>query len=313
MGETSDSSKNPNENKTVSFADLVKGKKPYMLNDSDLLSLPDASLYEKEPSLDLPLELTEEGEDKKRVWHGDYWTVQQQTLRVFNFYPNFDPERQNTSCASIWVSFPCLYIELWTKRILLSIAKILGKPIVIDQKILDHDVGNYADVLIDIDFAKPIPKRIRLKANGNDFWQYVEVQDLENIKFCTHCKFMGHKFENCLAARKILGNAVVDGKQVATVNNPKNKEEWKIKKTHAEVIISHVNHVDNINNIATRGGSQSRQECSYALSADVVVIAASNDQNKGNSFASNQEKETVDNKQLEEELNNSFIEYPEAH
>ncbi|XP_026459756.1 uncharacterized protein LOC113360463 [Papaver somniferum] len=228
-GETSDSSKNPNENKTVSFADLVKGKKPYLLNDSDLLSLPDASLYEKELALDLPLKLTQErreifqfslirrlnfkglklnevqkvleeqwklsdrrsnlvpmtkfffiikltiAEDKKHVWHGDTWVVQDQQLRVFNFYPNFDPERQNTSCDTVWVSFPCLYIELWTKRILLSIAKILGRPIAIEKKTLDHDVGNYAAVLIDIDFAKPIPKRIRLKAKGNEFWQYVEV------------------------------------------------------------------------------------------------------------------------------------------
>ncbi|XP_026378412.1 uncharacterized protein LOC113272832 [Papaver somniferum] len=261
-----------------------------MLNDSNLLSLPDASLYEKEPALDLPLELTQEGreifqfsligrlnfkglklnevqkvleaqwklgdrrsklvpmtkgffiikltttKDKKHVWHGDTWVVQDQQLRVFNFYPNFDPERQNTSCATVWVSFPGLYIELWTKIILLSIAKILGRPIAIDQKTLDHDVGNYAVVLIDIDFAKPIPKRIRLKANGNEFWKYVEVQDLENIKFCTHCKFMGHKFENCLAARKLLGgsksveshkNQIQKSKDGKEVSNTNKKYAWR--------------------------------------------------------------------------------------
>lgn len=111
------------------------------------------------------------------------------------------------------MSFPGLYIELWTKKILLSIARVPGKPIAIDQKTLDHDVGNYAAVLIDIDFAKLIPERIRLKANGIEFWQYVEIQDLENIKFCSHCKYMGHKFENCLAARRILG-----GKLAGTIS-----------------------------------------------------------------------------------------------
>ncbi|XP_026433583.1 uncharacterized protein LOC113331020 [Papaver somniferum] len=249
------------------FADLVKGKKPYMLTYSDLLSLPEASLYIEKPTLGLPIELTQEGsdifqfsltgrlnfkglklndakksleeqwgfsdgrcklvpmtkgffiikltsaEDKERVWHGDSWKVQKQTLRVMNFYPNFDPERQNTSHATFWVSFPGLCIELWTKKILLSIAIILGKPIVIDQKTLDHDVGNYVVMLIDIDFAKVVPKTIRLKANEREFWKYVEIQDVENTKFCTHYKIMGHKFENCLASRKILGSSIMEEKR----------------------------------------------------------------------------------------------------
>ncbi|XP_026396025.1 uncharacterized protein LOC113290656 [Papaver somniferum] len=282
MGENPVSSTKSNGVHKATFADLVKGKKPYMLTDSDLLSLPEASSYLEEPALVLPLELTKEGsdifqfsligrlnfkvlklnevqksleeqwgfgdgrcklvpmtkgffiiklifaEDKERVWHGDSWKVQNQTLRVMKFYPNFDPEKQTTSHATVWVSFPGLYIELWTKTILLSIAKILGKPIAIDQKTLDHDVGNYAAVLIDIDFAKEIPKRIYLTANGKEFWQYVEVQDMENVKFCSHCKFMGHKFENCQAARKILGNSVIDGKRVlndTADSNPKNKKK----------------------------------------------------------------------------------------
>lgn len=111
------------------------------------------------------------------------------------------------------------------KKILLSIARIIGKPIAIDQKTLDHDVGNYAVVLIDIDFAKSVPTRIRLKANGKEFWQYVEIQDMEKINFCTHCKFMGHKFENCLAARKILGGPVLYGASFETrILNQKCKE-----------------------------------------------------------------------------------------
>ncbi|XP_026433438.1 uncharacterized protein LOC113330849 [Papaver somniferum] len=248
---------------------------------------------------------------------------------------NFDPERQNTSYASVWVNFPGFYIELWTKKFLLSIAKILGKPIAIDQKTLDHDVGNYADVLIDIDFAKPIPKIIRLKANGNEFWQYVEVQDLENIKFCTHCKFMGHKFENCLAARKLLGGSKSSNvsqkpekknpcckkkvsqkpqKDDKEVNNPNKKYAWSEvrgknnvngngsnadKGIHSEVIVSHENHAENVNNIEANERIQS-----------VGAITAQTDQGVG--FSSHQEKELAEDKQLEDELNSSFVEYREA-
>ncbi|XP_026442638.1 uncharacterized protein LOC113342256 [Papaver somniferum] len=310
MGETSDSSKNPNENKTVSFADLVKEQWGIGTGRCKLVPVTKGFFIIKLISK----------EDKERVWHGDSWTVQQQTLRVFNFYPNFDPERQNTSCASVWVSFPGLYIELWTKRILLSIAKILGKPIAIDQKTLDHDVGNYANVLIDIDFAKPIPKRIRLKANSNEFWQYVEVQDLENIKFCTHYKFIGHKFENCLAARKLLGGSKSSNvsqkpqKDDKEVNNPNKKYAWREvrgknnvngngsnadKGIHSEVIVSHENYAENVNNIVAKEGIQS-------------VGASTTQTDQGVGFSSHQEKELAEDKQLEDELNSSFVEYREA-
>ncbi|XP_026459465.1 uncharacterized protein LOC113360139 [Papaver somniferum] len=227
-------------------------------------------------------------EDKECVWHGETWVIQNQQLRVFNFYPNFDPERQNTTRVTVWVSFPGLYIELWTKKILLSIAKILGKPIAIDQKTLYHDVGNYAAVTIDIDFAKMIPKRIRLKANGKEFWQYVEIQDLENIKFCTHYKFMGHKFENCLAARKILGSANAEKKYF--VENVKNEKEDKtIKYAWKERFFSE------------REGVQSEK-------GNVTEVATtSNVVSKATPV-----QECAEDKLLKEELNNSFIEYREA-
>lgn len=62
-GESSDSHAKLHENKVESFADLVKGKKPYMLTDSDPTSLPDATIFCDEPALDLPLYFTQEGKD----------------------------------------------------------------------------------------------------------------------------------------------------------------------------------------------------------------------------------------------------------
>ncbi|XP_026445245.1 uncharacterized protein LOC113345787 [Papaver somniferum] len=281
-------------------------------------------------------------EDNERVWHGATWVVHNQQLRVYNFYPNFDPERQNTSRAAVWVSFPGLYIELWTKRILLSIAKILGRPIAIDQKTLDHDVGNYATVLIDIDFAKEIPKRIYLKANGKEFWQYVEVQDIEKVKFCSHCKFIGHKFENFLAARKILGSLIMDGKRVLndTAVNPKTKKEWKLKKPNSDVVSSHDNHAVNVNKsdtlagvISSGVGVSSNQE--KGKQAPIIpfiseftevrsessigkgVIHSAVDNVQGNKVKDGNgnvviDQECADDKQLEEDLNSSLIEYREA-
>lgn len=59
----SDSNAQTHETKIASFADLVKGKKPYMLTNSDLQTLPDAIFFQDEPVLDLPPEFTQEGRD----------------------------------------------------------------------------------------------------------------------------------------------------------------------------------------------------------------------------------------------------------
>ncbi|XP_026403895.1 uncharacterized protein LOC113299146 isoform X2 [Papaver somniferum] len=161
-------------------------------------------------------------EDKEHVWHGGSWMVGKQSLRVINFYVNFDPERQPTSKTTLWVYFPGLFVELWTKKILISMAKLIGK------KTLDHDFCNYVVVLIEIDMAKPIPNRIRVKANGNIFWQYVDVQDLEKANLCSHCKIMGHLLADCNAARKIIKRTVgTDGNRTEVTKQGASVSQWK--------------------------------------------------------------------------------------
>ncbi|XP_026428613.1 uncharacterized protein LOC113324505 [Papaver somniferum] len=123
------------------------------------------------------------------------WFVNQQELRLMDWYPGFDPERQNTSHAPVWVHLPGLHAELWTERSLLSIGKAVGNPIVVDQRTLNLEFGSYASVLVDVDFAKHIPDRILLTAGGRTFWQYVELP--KHPKFCLHCNIVGHNESGC--------------------------------------------------------------------------------------------------------------------
>lgn len=56
------------------------------------------------------------------------------------------------------------------------------------------EYGYFASVLIDIDFSKHIPERILLKANGREFWQYMEIH--KHPKFCSKCSIIGHGDED---------------------------------------------------------------------------------------------------------------------
>ncbi|XP_026443521.1 uncharacterized protein LOC113343609 [Papaver somniferum] len=216
-------SSNPNLAKPISFADTVTGRKTLNPTTIDLSTLPNPTLKEGEPALQIPTDLYQEGckrfqhsliarldftglkfnevkqtlmeqwkfssihcsfipmskcffivrltnEADKEMIRGSKWMVNQHQLRMIDWYPGFNPEKQRTSHAATWVRFPGLHMELWTERSLLTIGKALGTPIVVDHRTLDLEYGHFAVVLVDIDFAKHIPERIHLSAGGRKFF-----------------------------------------------------------------------------------------------------------------------------------------------
>ncbi|KAI3849088.1 hypothetical protein MKW98_029013, partial [Papaver atlanticum] len=128
-------------------------------------------------------------EDKEKIRNGPKSVVNNQTLQLQDWYLNFNPNKQRTSHAAIWVMFPELPMELWTKKSLSSIGKSFGTPIVVDERTLKLEYGYFASVLIDIDFSKHIPERIFLKVGGKQFWQYIDIHKYP--KFCSKCNIIG--------------------------------------------------------------------------------------------------------------------------
>ncbi|KAI3923830.1 hypothetical protein MKW98_002843, partial [Papaver atlanticum] len=241
-------SSNPSLVKPLSFADTVKGRKTLNPTNIDLSALPNPTLNEGEPALEIPTDLFQEGckrfqhsliarldftglkfnvvkqtlmeewkfsssqcsfipmskgffivrlttEVDKEMIRGSKWIVNQQQLRMIDWYPGFNPEKKRTSHAATWVRFSGLHMELWTERSLLAMGKALGTPIVVDQRTLDLEYGHFASVLVDIDYAKHIPERIRLSAGGRKFWQYINIPSYP--KFCSVCNIIGHIDDEC--------------------------------------------------------------------------------------------------------------------
>ncbi|XP_026420110.1 uncharacterized protein LOC113316099 [Papaver somniferum] len=134
-------------------------------------------------------------EDKVKIRDGKTWKINQQELRLQDWFPWFDPDKESSSHATVWVNFPGLYVELWTEKILLSLGKNLGNPIMVDKKTLNRDYGCYATVLVDIDFVKTVPDSIHVTVGGRSFEQFVELQKIP--KFFSHCKIFGHVESDC--------------------------------------------------------------------------------------------------------------------
>lgn len=143
----------------------------------------------------------ENEEDRNFIWTNGPWKVGNQLLRIRDWCPSFRAEDQRISSANVWVRFPGLSIEYWDVSVLFAIARTVGNPIQVDQTTVNQDLGYYASVLVEIDFAKPIPEKVWVEGFEGGFWQKVEVP--KPPKFCNHCKIIGHLVHECRAIKAI--------------------------------------------------------------------------------------------------------------
>ncbi|KAF6150995.1 hypothetical protein GIB67_016473, partial [Kingdonia uniflora] len=134
-------------------------------------------------------------EDRNKIWSGEPWVIGNQLLRLLPWSPFFDPEKRNNSHALVWVKFLGLGVEFWEVDTLMALARTLGTPIQIDHSSVMMDFGYFAKVLVNIDLADPIPSKIMMEVEGGDFWQRIELG--ATLKFCSHCKIIGHTFAEC--------------------------------------------------------------------------------------------------------------------
>ncbi|XP_026443171.1 uncharacterized protein LOC113343064 [Papaver somniferum] len=175
-------------------------------------------------------------DDKDKVFkdgNKNPWIVNDQPLRLIEWYPGFDADKQCTSHSTVWVKFPSLPVEMWVEKTLLALGKSLGTPIVVDKRTLNHEYGHYASVLIDIDFAKHDTDSVYVEVDGRHFLQPIEI--LKQPKFCSKCKIVGHLDKECrkkhavnaLHAAHARTDARKNQPQTLVIHQGENNDTWQ--------------------------------------------------------------------------------------
>ncbi|XP_026416790.1 uncharacterized protein LOC113312247 [Papaver somniferum] len=95
----------------------------------------------------------------------------------------------------VWVRFPGLSLEFWKEIFLFTICRELGTPIKVDNATINCEVGYYANVLVEMDFAESIPNKIWIGTKFGGFYQDVLIPECP--KFCSSCKIVGHLVTEC--------------------------------------------------------------------------------------------------------------------
>ncbi|XP_026417249.1 uncharacterized protein LOC113312726 [Papaver somniferum] len=149
------------------------------------------------------------------------WEVMDQILKIRNWMYNFRPTSQRTSKAFVWVRFPGLGLGFWSESILFKICKEIGTPIKIDEATTKCDVGYYANVLVEVDFASSVPNKVWIGTKYGVFFQEVSIPDCP--KYCSSCKMVGHFIIEC-RVEKAKSNET-NSENIITPQQPKSSSE----------------------------------------------------------------------------------------
>ncbi|XP_019235772.1 PREDICTED: uncharacterized protein LOC109216098 [Nicotiana attenuata] len=102
-------------------------------------------------------------EDKNKIIQQGPYTYHNRPIILKQWVPNFYMCKEVTRTMPIWVIFPGLPIQFWTKENLGCLANYLGKPIRLDKLTTDGDRISYARMFIEMDISQELPDTILIK------------------------------------------------------------------------------------------------------------------------------------------------------
>ncbi|KAI3454755.1 hypothetical protein Pfo_011418 [Paulownia fortunei] len=102
---------------------------------------------------------------------------------------------EESPIAPVWIRLLGLPIHLFDKRVLFNIARLIGKPLRIDEAILDYSRPSFARVCIGLNLMDEMVDHVWIGSQKRAFMQWVLYENPP--KYCTHCMHLGHTSENC--------------------------------------------------------------------------------------------------------------------
>ncbi|XP_057811482.1 uncharacterized protein LOC131025708 [Salvia miltiorrhiza] len=134
-------------------------------------------------------------EDKLQAKSKPIWEIFGGHVRLREWTKNFDPFKEHSSLANVWVRIHYLPIEYWNVEILAGIGRFVGHPLKIDGASVRRDFGQYARLYIEIDLAKSLPTTLLIDVNDISF--HVEFSYEYIPLYCSSCKVTGHSLDKC--------------------------------------------------------------------------------------------------------------------
>ncbi|XP_073273383.1 uncharacterized protein [Primulina huaijiensis] len=138
-------------------------------------------------------------EDYAFFWTKGVMQVGPLSIRFSKWTPEFNLQEESP-IAPVWIRFPGLPLHLFSKPSLFALAKIVGKPVKMDDHTADSSRGAFARVCVEINVLEPLVKEIWV--GWGDHAQEIEVIYERIPGYCMDCKMLGHSTSVCYSHGK---------------------------------------------------------------------------------------------------------------
>lgn len=85
-------------------------------------------------------------DDRTKVINGDPWMIYDHYLLVRTWSPDFNAGGATIDKIMVWVRIPSLNLLFYDKRLLVTLASVIGKPMKVDMHTLGVD-GSWYNVV----------------------------------------------------------------------------------------------------------------------------------------------------------------------
>ncbi|XP_042491755.1 uncharacterized protein LOC122071462 [Macadamia integrifolia] len=139
--------------------------------------------------------------DMAQMWKRSPVKIGGQLVRFQRWRPDFSIHEKLINKVLVWVRFPDLPLEYWHEKVLLTMAKAVGRPVGFDQRTKSVIYGNYARVLVEMEVGVPRLEEIQVerKQPGTQilFWFKQQLIYEDSLGKCGFCKKLGHQVHAC--------------------------------------------------------------------------------------------------------------------
>ncbi|EOA25923.1 hypothetical protein CARUB_v10019305mg, partial [Capsella rubella] len=118
---------------------------------------------------------------------GGPWRIFGSYLMVKAWEPEFDPMTDEIVTTPVWIRLSNIPVNFYHKRLLMRLARGLGKPVKVDLTTMNFERGRFARICVDVNLKKPLKGSILI--NGSRY--FVSYEGMTNI--CPVCENHGDK------------------------------------------------------------------------------------------------------------------------
>lgn len=131
-------------------------------------------------------------DDRNEILYSDPHMLNNKPIIVKVWNSDFNFNKEVLQTVTIWVKYPNLQLNCWSRDSLSSISSGLGVPLYADECTTKVDRISFERVLVEMDVAKELPNKLKVEnPNGRAFEQVVQYEWIP--EYCSKCMQVRHK------------------------------------------------------------------------------------------------------------------------